>query len=148
MVGCAAGANHHRGQSIMNQQSGGSDRTRTHPEDRFAPTAQVFDLEAAARDLASTSNTNVHGHRQKTLYRHGNTTLALFRFDAGARMREHRAAGTVFIQVLQGRLAVQAGNERHELAAGHVLVLSPNTLHDVYAEEPSQMLLTVSLKQN
>lgn len=130
----------------MSQQSSGSDRSRTHPDERFAPPAQVFDLEAAARELASASNTNVHGHRQKTLYRHGNTTLALFRFDAGARMREHRAAGTVFIQVLEGRLSVQAENQRHELSAGRVLVLSPNIPHDVYAEEASQMLLTVSLE--
>ncbi len=130
----------------MDQQSAGSDRSRTHPEERFAPAAQVFDLEQAARELASEANTNVHGHRQKTLYRHGTTTLALFRFEAGARMREHRAAGTVFIQVLKGRLTVQADDQRHDLTAGNVLVLSPNLPHDVYAEEASQMLLTVSLE--
>ena len=129
----------------MNQQADSSDRQRTHPDERFAPSAQAFDLESAARELSSESNTGVHGHRQKTLYRFGNTTLALFLFDAGARMREHRAAGTVFIQVLQGRLTVQAENERHDLEAGRVLVMSPNVPHDVFAEEASQMLLTVSL---
>jgi quercetin dioxygenase-like cupin family protein len=130
----------------MNEQSSGSERSRTHPDERFAPPAQMFDLGAAARQLSSAANTNVNGHRQKTLCRHGNTTLALFSFDAGARMREHRAAGTVFIQILQGRLTVQAENERHDLSAGHVLVMSPNVPHDVYAEEASQMLLTVSLE--
>jgi quercetin dioxygenase-like cupin family protein len=128
----------------MNQPSG-SERGRTHPDERFAPPAQAFDLVSAARELSSEANTGGHGHRQKTLYRYGNTTLAFFLFDAGARMREHRAAGTVFIQVLQGRLSVQAQDERHDLEAGQVLVMSPNVSHDLYAEQASQMLLTVSL---
>jgi quercetin dioxygenase-like cupin family protein len=125
---------------------GGGDRTRPHPQERFAPSAQTFDLAAATRELEREPNVAVQGRRQKTLYRHGNSSLSLFLFDAGAGMKEHRAAGTVFVQVLTGRLTVQASGERHDLSAGRVLVMAPDVPHDVYAEEASRMLLTVCLQ--
>jgi quercetin dioxygenase-like cupin family protein len=125
----------------------GGDRTRAHPEERFAPSAQTFDLDAAAKDLEREPTASANqGRRQKTLYRHGNTSLALFLFDAGASIKEHRAGGTVFIQVLKGRLAVHAQGQRHDLQADRVLVMAPDVPHDVYAEEASRMLLTVCLQ--
>ena len=130
--------------------SNSTGRTRVHPDTRFAPRAQRFDLESAAQELVgeqgATAAAAPRGHRQKTLYRHGNSTLALFVFDAGGGMREHRAGGTVFIQVLQGRLTVKAQDERHDLPAGRVLVMAPGLAHDVHAEEPTRMLLTVCLQ--
>ena len=124
------------------------DRTRIHPDTRFAPPAQEFDLDAAVEELTREHGgaASTHGHRQKTLYRHGNSTLALFLFDAGGGMREHRASGTVFVHVLQGRLTVNAQGERHDLPAGRVLVMAPGVVHDVRAEEPTRMLLTVCLQ--
>jgi quercetin dioxygenase-like cupin family protein len=123
-----------------------ADRTRPHPTERFAPPAQAFDLEAAAAELAAEATAPHGGHRQKTLYRHGSSTLALFVFQPGGEMREHRTNGTVFIQVLRGRLMVGAAGERHDLSAGRVLVLSPGVPHDLRADEPTHMLLTVSLQ--
>ena len=123
-----------------------ADRTRTHPDERFAPPAQAFDLDAAVAELARETTTPHAGHRQKTLYRHGGSTLALFVFQGGAELPEHRTNGTVFIQVLRGRLTVHAAGERHDLAAGRVLVLSPGVPHDLRAEVLTHMLLTVSLQ--
>lgn len=123
-----------------------ADRTRMHPTARFAPSAQAFKLDAAAAELAAESTTTARGHRQKTLYRYGQSSLALFLFDAGSELREHRTNGTVFIQVLRGRLTVGADGQRHDLPAGRVLVMSPGVPHDLHAEEPTQMLLTVSLQ--
>jgi quercetin dioxygenase-like cupin family protein len=123
------------------------ERTRQHPAMRFAPAAQDFDLEAAADALARESTTTTQGHRQKTLYRYGGATLALFLFDPNSEMREHRANGTVFIQVLRGRLTVTAQGAPHPLSAGQVLVMSPGVPHDVRtADEPARMLLTVCLE--
>jgi quercetin dioxygenase-like cupin family protein len=132
----------------MSNDEHASDRTRVHPDTRFAPPAQEFDLDAVARELSRERGgaASPQGHRQKTLYRHGNSTLALFLFDAGGGMREHRASGTVFIQVLEGRLTVNAQGQRHELVAGRVLVMAPGVVHDVRAEEPARMLLTVCLQ--
>jgi quercetin dioxygenase-like cupin family protein len=122
------------------------DRTRPHPDERFAPSARTFDLAAAADDLLREASVTTHGHRQATLYRHGNSVLALFVFDAGSELREHRTNGTVFIQILQGRMAVRAAGERHELSAGQVLAMAPGVPHDLQAVEASRMLLTVCLQ--
>jgi quercetin dioxygenase-like cupin family protein len=123
-----------------------TDRTRQHPTERFAAPAQAFDLDAAAGELARETTTPHAGHRQKTLYRHGGSSLSLFLFQPGSELREHRTNGTVFIQVLQGRLTVHAAGQRHDLPAGRVLVLSPGVPHDLHAEELTRMLLTVSLQ--
>ena len=132
---------------MTQQNDNPRERTRPHPAERFASAAQGFDLEAAANELAREPTNTTQGHRQKTLHRYGATTLALFLFDAHSEMREHRASGTVFIQVLQGRLTVSARGEPHVLSAGQVLVMSPGVPHDVRtAEEPARMLLTVCLE--
>jgi quercetin dioxygenase-like cupin family protein len=123
-----------------------ADRTRAHPAERFAPPAQAFDLAAAAAELAAEATTSARRDRQKTLYRHGQSSLALFLFEAGSELREHRTNGTVFIQVLRGRLTVGASDQRHDLRAGQVLVMSPGFPHDLYAVELTHMLLTVSLQ--
>jgi quercetin dioxygenase-like cupin family protein len=135
------------GSSIMSQPNDTpADRTRTHPDERFAAPALAFDLNAAAEELAREATVNKQGHRQKTLYRHGQSSLALFLFEPGSELREHRTNGTVFIQILQGRLTVHAAGQRHALTAGHVLVMSPEVPHDLHAEERTHMLLTVSLQ--
>lgn len=123
-----------------------ADRTRTHPAERFAAEAQAFDLDAAAAELAREATAGHGGHRQKTLYRHGHSSLALFVFQPASELREHRTSGTVFIQVLRGRLTVHAAGQRHDLPAGRVLVMAPGVPHDLHAEELTHMLLTVSLQ--
>jgi quercetin dioxygenase-like cupin family protein len=123
-----------------------ADRTRTHPDERFAAPAHAFDFESAAAELARETSPGFAGHRQKTLYRHGGTTLSLFVFQPGSDLREHRTSGTVFIQILQGRLTVRAAGQQHDLPAGHVLALAPGVPHDLHAEQLTRMLLTVSLQ--
>ena len=132
--------------SSTNDPAAGGDRTRTHPAERFAPASQVFDLDASLAELAAEPTTSQRGHRQKTLYRHGTSSLALFIFEAGAELREHRTHGTVFIQVLRGRISVGAGGERHDLTAGRVLVMSPDVPHDLRADELTHMLLTIAIQ--
>ena len=122
------------------------DRTRAHPAERFAPSSQVFDLDAAVAELSAEPTASQRGHRQKTLYRHGTSSLSLFVFERGAELREHRTSGTVFIQVLRGRMVIGAGGERHEVPAGRVLVMSPGVPHDLRAEEPTHMLLTIAIQ--
>jgi quercetin dioxygenase-like cupin family protein len=123
-----------------------NNRPRPHPDDRFAAPAQAFDLDAIAAELSRETTAPHAGHRQKTLYRHGPSSLSLFVFEPGAALREHRTNGTVFIQVVRGRLTVQASGQRHDMPAGRVLVMSPGVPHDLHAEELTHMLLTVSLE--
>lgn len=132
----------------MNDETSG--RLRPHPDERFKSPQHLIDLERAARELSAEepapSGPAQHGHRQKTLYRHGSLTIALFLFDAGAGLAEHQAEGVVTIQVLQGRISISAEDQQHTLTAGRMLVLAPGVRHDVRAEQPTRMLLTVSME--
>ena len=130
----------------MTQHTGTpGERIRERPEERFASPAQKFDLDEVARKLAAEPTTTAQGHRQRMLFRRGDTTLSLFLFEAGAALREHRTNGTVLIQVLQGRMTVTAGGERHDLPGGSVLTMAAGVPHDVHADVASRMLLTVCL---
>lgn len=123
-------------------------RLRQHPEPRFAAPQHVFDLDQVAARLQQELRAGQAGHRQETLYKHGRTTVSLFRFGHLTRLARHRANGIVTIQVLKGRLQINAEDQAHDLPAGRLLVLAPDVEHDVVAREESQMLLTVHLVGN
>lgn len=120
-------------------------RLRPHPESRFAPPQIEIDLNAIAGRLRSEPRAGEVGHRQETLYKSGGLTIALFLFERFTGLPEHRAAGTVNMHVLQGRLKITAEDQVHELRAGQMLVLAPGLRHTVAAEEESEMLVTVRL---
>ena len=122
------------------------DRLRTHPEQRFLAGHRKIDLNEATAGLRAEGRPGGGGHRQTTLYKHGGATVALFLFDAGGAMAEHRTNGTVTIHALDGRLRVAAGGQTHELTAGQLVALAPGVPHDVTAAEASRMLLTVHLE--
>lgn len=129
---------------------GDTNRLREHPDERFAPPQHTFDLLGVARALAAEPATGGRGHRQKTLYRHGRLTVALFAFDPGAALPPHKAAGAVTINVLSGQLRVRTPGGEHDLPAGNLLVLAPGVEHDVSAAgegTPSVMLLQVHLDE-
>jgi quercetin dioxygenase-like cupin family protein len=120
-------------------------RLREEPEVRFAAPQHVFDLDAVALALGKESQAGEGGHRQKTLYKRGSTTIALFMFGHLTRLPPHRARGVVMIQVLKGRVQIGAEREMHVLRAGSLLVLAPGVEHDLVAYEESQVLVTVHL---
>ena len=123
------------------------DRLRTHPEDRFDRVEHVFDLRAVAKSLADESLPTTTGHRQKTLYKQGRVTIALFRFERDSGLPGHSAKGVVTINVLEGKLRVNAEGHEHELPAGQMLILASNVPHDVLALETSTVLLQVHLDE-
>jgi quercetin dioxygenase-like cupin family protein len=121
------------------------ERLRPHPEERFAPEQQVFDLDAATRELEDEVRSDPSRLGRKTLYQHGPVTVALFLFPQGSSLPQHVANGLVTIQVIEGRLAIEARGQRHDLPAGRLLVPDPGIEHDVHATQASRMLLTVHL---
>ena len=120
-------------------------RLRTPPEQRFASSEEAVNLADAAEKLLAEPS-GQHGHKQMALFRHGPATLALYCFDAGGRLPDHVVDGPVIIHALSGRLRVRTDQAEHALAAGQLLRLAPGVRHDVNADEPSQMLLTVCLE--
>ncbi len=129
----------------MNSPSANEPRLREHPVSRFEGDVHFFDLNTAAQNLNEELHSSTRGHRQIALYHYGSVTQVLFAFDEGGGLEEHSANGVVSIHVLNGRLAVSAGGEDHELQSGQVLMLAPGVRHDVRALESSNMLLTVHL---
>ncbi len=122
------------------------DRRRQHPAERFHPEQHAIDLGEAAAQLLAEAPSGARTQRQKTLYRHGPVTVALFLFDRGDHMPQHVAEGVVTVHVLEGRLKMSAEGQSHDMTAGQILVLAPGVQHDVRAEEPTRMLLTVCLE--
>lgn len=129
--------------SDRSEMDSGEERLRPPPVERFKGPSHLFDLDAVAEGLRSEDHPSRHGHRQMTLFQRDHITHVAFTFDKDGHLAEHSAPGLVTIHVHAGRLLVTEGGRKHELAAGHVLVLAPGVPHDVTAMEPSIMMLTV-----
>ena len=79
----------------------------------------------------------------RTVLKAQGARVVLFAFDAGQELSEHTAAVPILLQVLDGRLRVGAGGQRVELVAGGLVHIGARVPHDVYAQEPTRMLLTM-----
>lgn len=129
----------------------GDDRLREPPAERFAADQHSFDLRAEIEALKSEHGPSSHGHRQKTLYKNGSATIALFLFERGGGLARHKTAGTVSIHVIDGRMRIGTPETspagEYVLAADQLVILAPNVYHDVHAIEQSTMLLQVHLDE-
>ena len=121
-------------------------RLRVPPRERFAGSERIFDLEAAFAKLPRESVAR-HGHMQKTLYRTGPTTTAIFAFEAGGGMEEYTVDGEAILHVLEGRLQVRPSASEYVLTGQQMVLLDPGVSHDLAAIEPTRMLLTVVLQE-
>lgn len=73
----------------------------------------------------------------------GPFSVIVFAFDAGVELREHHAPVPVLLQVLDGRVRVDAAGESVELVPGGLLHIAAEVRHRVVATEPSHLQLTV-----
>jgi len=121
------------------------DRLRPPPSERFAGPEHRIDLTVALESLRVEHHDTTERHRQITVFHKGPLRMVLFAFDAGAGLPSHRAPGFVVIHTLRGRITVKTLNDSHDLAAGQLVMLDPEVVHDVTAVESSDMLLTISL---
>lgn len=122
-----------------------NDRLRPHPQDRFDAPMLHFDLHTLADNLRAEAHGSVGGHRQIAIWKGAQTTLVLFVFDAGGEIPMHRTDGVVTLQVLRGRLQVDAEGSSSSLQPGQLMVLVPGISHRVKASEAGEMLLTVQM---
>ena len=120
-----------------------TERSRRPPDERFAGSAHAYDLVEIATRLRAEPHAAIDGHRQMTIARQAGVTLVLFDFEAAGRLADHVTDGMVTIHVLAGGIEVTTAEGGHELGAGSLLALSPGVRHDVRANVPSQVLLTV-----
>lgn len=114
------------------------------PSERFAGQTGVLDLEWEASDLLGRAIESEHGHTQRTLYRLGGATIAMFALREHAALPPHAADGVVSVHVLRGRVRVHAGGETFELEAGRLIRMTPGLEHDLHAEAPSVVLVHIA----
>lgn len=73
----------------------------------------------------------------------GPFSVIVFAFDRGIELREHHAPVPVLLQVLDGRVRVEAEGTEVELRPGDLLHIAADVRHRVVADEPSRLQLTV-----
>jgi quercetin dioxygenase-like cupin family protein len=106
-------------------------------------TALGFDLDAEIEELRQEWPWAEHRHNARTLIKHDGFRLVLVVLGAGARVQEHQSYKHIAVFALSGRLLLHLPDRRVELAAGGLLGLDRNVLHDIEAIEESALLLCV-----
>jgi quercetin dioxygenase-like cupin family protein len=113
--------------------------------------AEAPSTDAIARFDLQDEITQANGRRpwpsgvfSKTLVKRPDIRLVLVMLEAGARMKDHHADGSVSLHVLRGRMRLRCQDADDELGPSHVVSLAPGLRHDVEALEPCVLLLTLS----
>ncbi|MCL4221926.1 MAG: cupin domain-containing protein [Phycisphaerales bacterium] len=123
-----------------------TDRERQPPSERFAVQSITLDLHAEVAALRAESSPTKHGHRQKSLFKNGGRTIALFVMDVDASLPEHAAGGTVTVQPIEGEFMAVVEGKEQRLVPGQILIMRPRMRHSVRAITTSAFLLQVSLE--
>jgi quercetin dioxygenase-like cupin family protein len=79
-----------------------------------------------------------------TLVKEGGLSLVLTHLHEGALLHEHAAPGATTIQVLDGHVRMQVGDESVEVKAGRLMAFNAGVRHSVEALEDSTLLLTLA----
>ena len=127
--------------------SASKDRLRPQPAERFAGPEHRIDLGSSLEALRREPQDSAKKHRQISIFHKGPLRIVLFAFDTGGSLPSHRAPGAVVVHTLRGRIQVKTLHESYELATGQMLMLDPEVVHDVVAQEESDMLLTVTMSE-
>lgn len=82
------------------------------------------------------------GRKVETLAKTDAFELKRLSLAKGADVPEHHAPGPITVHCLSGRVAFKVGGVDHDLAAGHLLHLTPREPHSLVAVEDSVVLVT------
>lgn len=83
-----------------------------------------------------------------TLVKQGGLSVVLTRLHAGGNLAEHSAPGTTTVQVLDGHVRIQVGDETLDVPAGRLIAFDARVRHGVEAIEDSTLLLTLAQAQS
>ena len=83
-----------------------------------------------------------------TLVKQGGLNVVLMRLHAGATLAEHSAPGTTTVQVLDGHVRAQVGDETLDVPAGRLIAFDARVRHSVEAIDDSTLLLTLAQAQS
>jgi quercetin dioxygenase-like cupin family protein len=102
-----------------------------------------FDLHAEIQRLRD-ENAWQGGRNSKTLVKHADFRVLLMVLKSGARLHEHKAAGSISVHTIDGHIQMRVQDKVIDLPAGHMLALEHALPHDVEALQDSAFLLTMA----
>lgn len=105
-----------------------------------------FDLKREISALRA-ENAWQGGRNSKTLVKHPDFRIVLTVLQSGAQLREHKAAGRISVQTVEGHIRMHVSDRIFDLPAGHLLAIERALPHDVEATEESAFLLTICLPE-
>lgn len=121
--------------------TGGTAQRAAHP---LSGQGLLFHLEDEVRDLRSELGRTSGGRAAKTLAKAGGLRVTLILLRGGVTVDPQAAAGGASLQVLEGRLRVQADTRVLEATPGDLVVLGENLREPIRGEEDSLFLVTVA----
>ncbi|HUS86722.1 MAG TPA: cupin domain-containing protein [Bacteroidales bacterium] len=77
----------------------------------------------------------------KVIAKSENVNLTLFAFDAGQNLSKHTSPFDAMIQVLEGKVQIEIGDDRYDLEEGKMIIMPANVPHAVEAADRFKMLL-------
>jgi quercetin dioxygenase-like cupin family protein len=129
---------------VMNKQDHQTSGTAFREAHQMSGRRLVFhvaeEVLALRRDLEHTSG----GRAAKTLAKTEGLRVTLVLIKEGFGLNPEATAGGASLEVLSGRLRVQAGGEPWEVGAGELIVLADNLREPIIALEETAFLLTVA----
>lgn len=106
---------------------------------------QAFDATGAAKRLRKEKTYEDHGRSVLSLFNGPLLRVMLTAIAAGCRTGERRVAGPSTVLVLEGEVRFRAGEERHVLSDGGMLVLEKNVPYEAEALSDAAFLHTLVL---
>jgi len=103
----------------------------------------LIDLGEAVTELHALAPDG-QNRRAVTLVKQGGLNVVLTHMHAGSTLAEHSAPGAATVQVLDGHVRVQVGDETLDAPAGRLIAFDAKVRHDVEALEDSTLLLTLT----
>lgn len=84
------------------------------------------------------------GRNSKTIVHYPDLRVVLTAIQAKTTIHEHRSAGRILVETIQGRLRALSGGKEFDLPTGGVLVLDRDIPYELTAVENSAFLLVIA----
>ena len=102
----------------------------------------VLDLAQVVTELHGASSRG-QSRTAVTLVKQGGMSIVLTHLHAGSSLEEHAAPGAASVQVLDGHVHVEIGDETLDVPGGRLIAFDSGVRHRVEALEDSTLLLTL-----
>ena len=106
----------------------------------------LIDLGESVTELHG-SGTGDQSRRAITLVKQDGLNVVLAHVHKGGELAEHSAPGAATVQVLDGHITVQVGDDTLDVPAGRLVAFDAKVRHHVAALEDSTLLLTLTEPQ-